>query len=215
MSRTDALISKLNLNSPQFDSPGVSGITGLDPQAVHAALGMGNLSKECHYLGLIVHMKDDAMRKPFRRYGMALVGEIFQEQGWSSTKPFIRRFKSWIESGALKEKDLPAEKAKYSELFQQQLMNLAIAQLQADGDCLTCNGTGYLRPKTIDGVRQRPVCPTCHGSRKHKWFDEYCAGLCFLELHQWKQTWKSRYQLVLNDLTPWLHEFEDHLERHY
>jgi len=208
LARIDYLLSRLNLNSTQFDSLSSSNETPeLDAMMVNAALGMGNLSDEAELIGRAIHMKDDVARSQIGDLSSIRIRQMFKEHNWSSTRQFQTHIKDSLANGSITLDQVDTVKAELAGSFYTSLGSLAISELAAYGDCLTCDGRGYLR--------NRQICTTCKGKRKHPWTEKFKAMFCVhLSIHAWQKTWKDRYQIIYLEMQLWLIEFEEHLVRY-
>jgi RecJ-like exonuclease len=110
-------------------------------------------------------------------------------------------------NGSIKETEIPAVKLPVVNRRYVEMANLAIAELSRNGDCMTCDGRGF--------IRNNKTCRMCKGKRKQSWTHKYKAMFCLnIQLEDWKKTWSKRYGEVCLEVQPWPIEFESHLLRY-
>jgi hypothetical protein len=212
--RLDYLVSKLNLNSVQFDMLPGGGEPDLDAMMVHAALGMGQgkLSKEAYLLGRAVYQYDYAHWLAMRTLGAEHIHAMFVANNWSFTKPYASHLNRLRDELGFDVRQIGEARYKLAKEMPLLLAQLAISEVENNGNCMTCRGTGRTRNYTD--------CKPCGGSGKRPMNERYKADFVLIDdgngnaYKQWHRTWKDRYAQIFRMFSTWETEFFDHLVRY-
>lgn len=208
--RLDYLVSKLNLNSVQFESmPG--GIPELDAMMVHAALGMGRgeLSKEAYLLSRAVYQADRAHELAMEILGAEHIVALFDKHGWSRTKAYASHFRDLVENHGYTPAQIGCVKLKVAQKMPELLAQLAISEIANNGNCMTCRGTGR--------TRNYKECRPCGGGGKRPMTERYKADFILIDdatggaYKQWHRTWRARYQQIYSMFSDWELAFFKHI----
>jgi len=135
--------------------------------------------------------------------GAKRVEQLMTKKQWHARGVFLHRIDERIKTGVLREAERETEIRHRVRGLYTSMSQLAFSELVANGNCITCNGSGR--------TRDYRTCANCKGTGKKPWPENYKADFCFIEYETWRVTWSARYNQVFLMFQGWLTEFERHL----
>lgn len=187
----EALVGKLSVKGPQLDGiPGGRARGSISWEDVAAACAFGDLPAKAYLMGRRLYANSGRDRESLENEALFFVDKLFDRGKWDRSKTIARL------AGELNTThDLAVLELK------KMLINLAMIEIENNGNCRSCNGTGVAKGRK---------CKLCAGGGKKEMSIELKASWCQLKRPEWR-TWGARYTEIYRELRSWANMFDQHL----